>query len=120
MPNIPTTSETLQALDVLRRFVEGIDQTFGGLGAKTLAATPVIESTAIKDGEPVSWAARVLAILAAHGGYMSPKEILTEYRRRGWKEIAETDTRIHSTLGQLKARGKVDHDTEGRTYKLKS
>jgi len=41
MPNIPTTQETLQALDVLRRFVEGIDQTFGVLTELSRTTDPV-------------------------------------------------------------------------------
>ena len=121
MPNIPTTQETLQALDVLRRFVEGIEQTF--IGIQTTANTPLplrsAESTSIEGGEPTSWAARVLAILDDKAKYTSPRDIITDYRRRGWTEIPDIDKRIRSTLGQLKKADKIVHNVRRRTYKVK-
>ena len=121
MPNIPTTEETLRALDVLRSFVEGIDQTFGSIRSVGIAtSTEIALPMTVVGGEPPSWALRVLAILTDDGGYMSPKDIIVEYRRRGWKEIKETDTRIYSTLAHLKVADKVDHNVEGRTYKIKT
>ena len=119
MPNIPTTAEAMQALDVLQRYVGGIHQTF--VDIQGTAATPLPlrphRSSGGSGGEPASWAARVLAILADEDGYMSPKDIIAEYRRRGWTVIPDIDKRIRSTIGQLKAAGRIFHNAEDRTYK---
>lgn len=124
MPNIPTTAETLQALDVLRRFVEGIDQTF--VGIRTTSQPPLssdtqgsAESVPVNGGEPPSWPARVLAILDDKAKYMPPKDIIAEYKRRGWTEVPDIDKRIRSTLNLLKKSDKVVHNKAKRTYKAR-
>ena len=121
MPNIPTTSETLQALDVLRRFVEGIEQTFVRIQGTANTPLPLraAETTLVEGGEPTTWAAKVLAILADKAEYTSPKDIIAEYRRRAWTEIPDVDNRIRSTIGQLKAADKILHNETDRTYKTK-
>ena len=121
MPNIPTTQETIQALDVLRRFVEGIEQTFIGIRGTTNTPLPLrsADSEPVNGDEPTTWAARVLAILDDKGKYTSPKDVIAEYRLRGWKEIPDIDIRIRSTLGQLKKADKVLHNKAKQTYKVK-
>lgn len=124
MPNIPTTQETLQALDVLRRFVEGIDETFVGIRTKGQSPLSSVThesagSVLVNGGEPPSWSTRVLAILEDKGKYMSPKDIVTEYKRKNWTETAHVDNRIRSTLAALKKSHKIVHNSTNRTYKVK-
>ena len=119
--NMPTVTETLEALKVVRRFVEGMHDVFspGRAASPSMRSFPRVIVQDVPEDQPDTWKARVFTILMDAGRPMQPSEITAEYRKRGW--VLPPNTKlgnlIRSTLALAKRQKAIIHDGEGR-YRL--
>ncbi len=116
MPNMPTVTEAQQAVDTLRRFVDGLSQLFAA--TTTTSATPQVKAGS-PTATPKTWKDKVLAILTSSGGPMAPRDVTARYKAQGWPipDGSKVGNLIRSTLAHLKKDGEVVVDGDGR-YRL--
>lgn len=124
MPNIPTLTEARDAIDTLRRFVDGLEATFGAIRSPSHPIVPQGQASKapVEEREPsTTWPDRVRVILRDANRPLEPKDIIEEYRKRQWVGGSLPDdlgNRIRSVLWQLKRRGELNHDARTGRYRL--
>lgn len=111
MPNMPTVSEAQEALETLRRFLDGLSQVFGSSMPEASVA-PVFKPRLI----PKTWKKRVLVILERNGAPMKPREVTARYETLGWplSPGSNLGNIIRSTFSHLKDDQAVSVDADGR------
>jgi len=126
MPDIPTITDTLKALDeaieslkIVRRFIKGTGEVFGV--GQVQAELPLNKHSDIGDQTPRTYGERIIAIMRDNGGRpMRPVEIVDEYRRRQWPvpPAGKLDSSIRSNIFWLKKKVKISHIARTGRYKL--
>ena len=111
MPNMPTVAEARQAMEVLRRFLDGLNEVFAApsgplAGPRSRSGLGAVIN---RRNVPKTWKDRVLAIMESMGQPVRPRDLTSEYERLGWPRPAGTNVSnlIRSTLVHLKKAGQI-------------
>ena len=121
MPNIPSVPETLEALKVIQRFVEGINDMVVPTKQVSLpTAKPNPMPSRVSTGAPKTWKSRIITILGEADRPLRPIDVSEEYRQRGWPKPGKSKipVLVRATLADLKRDGFVAHEPLGSTYRL--